>query len=118
MLLRESGNARRLRLDLAGIVDRGRATGVAHADVLLEFADAIMDTDRARLDHARDALVARLGPRALVEVAITAANFSIVDRVANAIGIPLDRMALEATRDFRAALGINSFLSARNTPLS
>lgn len=64
---------------------------------------------------ARAALAERMGAGAVVEAAITVANFGMVDRIANSIGIPLDAMAVSATSDFRAVLGIDQFPSARNT---
>ena len=115
MLLRESGAATESTYELKGITERALDTGVENEHVLLAFSDAIWGTDRAALDRARDDLHQLMGPGAVVEASITAANFGMVDRIAKAIGIPLDHMAHEPTRDFRAALGIDRFLSARNT---
>ncbi len=117
MLLRESGKTTESSFELGGIVERSLNTGVENEDVLLAFADAVWGTDRDALDRARDGLLARMGPGAVVEASITAANFGMVDRIANSIGIPLDAMALPQTQDFRAALGIDRFPSARNTPV-
>ena len=118
MLLRESGKAIERTYELKGITERSVNTGVENEDVLLAFADALWGTDRASLDRARDNLHARMGAGAVVEAAITVANFGMVDRIANAIGIPLDAMAGTKTNDFRVALGIDRFPSARNTPIA
>ena len=118
MLLRESGKAIESTYELRGITDISLNTGVENEDVLLAFANAIWGTDRTGLDSARDALFERMGPGAVVEASITAANFGMVDRIANAIGIPLDVVAESRTADFRAALGIDRFPSARNTPFA
>ena len=118
MLLRESGKAIESTYELKGIIERSVNTGVENEDVLLAFADAIWGTDRAALDRARADLHARMGAGGVVEASITAANFGMVDRVANAIGIPLDAMAEPKTHDFRVALGIDRFPSAHNTPIA
>ncbi len=114
-LLRASGQSGQKTYELKGVTDRALAIGVDDEDVLLAFADAVFGGPQAALDAARSALRHRLGDGGLVEAAITAANFSLVDRVANSIGIPLDGMAIEQTADFREPLGINRFPSARNT---
>ncbi len=89
---------------------------MAHGDVLVRFAAAVVGTDTNALTDARAELAAALGPDAVVTAAITAANFSMLDRVANAVGTPVDDMIVKPTADFRAALGINEYPSAANTP--
>lgn len=115
-LLRVSGQNRQKSFELRGVTDRSVDVGVDDEDVLLAFADAVFGGPQPLLDGARSALLHRMGPGGLVEAAVTAANFSLVDRVANSVGIPLDDMAIKQTADFRAPLGINDFPSARNTP--
>ncbi len=56
-----------------------------------------------------------MGPAAVVASAIIAADFSMVDRAANAIGIDVEPMVLKPSEDFRARFGINAFPSAANT---
>ncbi len=56
-----------------------------------------------------------MGSGATIEAAATAANFSMLDRVANAVGIQIESMAIEQTEDFRGELGINQYVSAANT---
>lgn len=56
-----------------------------------------------------------MGPAAVVSASIIAANFSLVDRAANAIGISVEPMALDPSADFREQLGINQFPSAVNS---
>lgn len=82
---------------------------------MLAFADALVGTDAPALDQARQALDARLGPAAVAAASIIAANFSKNDRIANGLGIPMDKHALEATREIRAALGLNEYRSAANS---
>ena len=102
-------------VELAAIIDPGRASGVYNGDVLLDFAYAILDADLDLLARARNALEARMGAEAVTAAALTAGGFSMVDRAANGIGIPIEPLALKPSADFRAALGLNDFGSARNS---
>lgn len=115
MLLRESGRKHGTPINMMALTKDGVDSGVPDGDVLIAFANAVTGTDPAALDAARTALEDRMGPNALVEAALIAANFSLVDRLANAIGIPMEAMFVEATADYRDEVGINDFLSARNT---
>ena len=115
MLLRESGNAIGTSYELEGVTDKNVNTGVENEDVLLDFADAIWGTESTVLDSARDALDQRMGEKAVVEASVTAANFGMVDRIANAIGISSDEAAWTASADFRTTLGLEGFPSARNS---
>ncbi len=90
-------------------------SGVEHGRELVDFATALMHADNDRLAAARDRVVERLGPAAVTTASLIAANFSMLDRVANAIGISVDKTILEPSADFRAQLGINSYPSAVNT---
>jgi hypothetical protein len=87
-------------------------SGVTDGDVLIAFTDGIAGTDRSALGRARAALEERMGPNAMVESALTIANFSMLDRIANGIGIPVEEPFVKSTADFRADIGLNDFLSA------
>ena len=82
---------------------------------MLEFAAAVIGNERARLDAARSALAAALSPMTVTGASAIAGNFSKNDRIANAIGIPVDQRELESTREMRARLGLDYFGSAQNT---
>lgn len=88
-----------------------------HGCELVRFAAALMKPDTAELATARNAVAGRLGPDAVTTASIIGGNFSMLDRVANAIGISVDSMVMKPTADFREALGINAFPSAVNTLL-
>ena len=90
-------------------------TEVVHADILLAYADAIYASDSGELERTREQVRSRMGSGATIEAAATAANFSMLDRVANAVGIQIESMAIEQTEDFRGELGINQYVSAANT---
>ena len=86
-----------------------------NGELLLAYSDAVIGTDVAALNAARNALAAALGSAAIAGVAAIAANFSKNDRIANGLGIPVDPLVLEGTIDLREQLGINKFRSAVNT---
>ncbi|MAI11759.1 MAG: hypothetical protein CBD27_07025 [Rhodospirillaceae bacterium TMED167] len=97
------------------LVDPSQDSGVPGGAELLEFSEAIIGPDRARLDAARDALKHALSPATVSGAAAIAGNFSKNDRVANGCGIPSDPMVMNITEDIRADLGLNNFRSAVNT---
>lgn len=82
--------------------DAAESGAVAHARELVGFADAVMGGERAAIDRAREALREGLGPAGVVDTAAVIAMFNVVDRVADAIGIPLDD---NPTREMREAVG-------------
>ncbi len=84
-------------------------SGIANAGLLVEFAEAVVGADPARLDAARAAVIATLGEAALMDAAAVAGCFNAIDRVADATGIPLEDEKAEMTKDMRAQLGIDAF---------
>lgn len=100
---------------MAGLLDPNRYTGVENGSVVLAFTDAVLGPEPRVLERERENLVARLGADAMVAAAAVAGNFSKNDRVANATGIPLEAQFVRDSADFREALGIDAFRSARNT---
>ena len=102
-------------VNLQAMVDPTLDIGIPDGDVLLAFASAVVGPDTGELERARVALVDRLGGDALVASSVIAANFSRNDRLADAIGIPLESVFVEEGSDFRGDLGFDDFLSARNS---
>ena len=90
--------------------------GVSHGARLLAFAEAVLGDDEAALARERATLRGVLSPECFVDVAGVIAAFNVVDRVADATGIPLDDMLLAASADLREQLGLSRFASAANTP--
>ncbi len=75
-----------------------------------------MGDDTAEIGRQRAALRAVLSPEAFVDAAAVIAAFNVVDRIADATGIPLDEMMRATSADLRAQLGLSRFGSAANTP--
>lgn len=87
--------------------DAGDDSGIANAGMLIEFAEAAVGADPARLDAARAAVMASMGEAALSDTAAVAALFNAIDRVADSTGIPLEDDKAEMTKEMRAQLGID-----------
>ncbi|MCZ6892721.1 MAG: hypothetical protein O7H40_01575 [Gammaproteobacteria bacterium] len=115
VVLRGSAEAAGHQVNIRAIIDPSEDIGIPDGDRLLAFAGTVLGTDTEALANARNALVERLGGDALVAASLIAGNFSRNDRVADAIGIPMEADFLNKSEDFREDLGINGFLSARNT---
>lgn len=115
MVLRASAEALDESVDLRGIVDPAQSVRITGGDELVAFTDAVLGSDVARLGAAREALTAALGEAGVLGAASIAANFSRNDRIANAIGIPLEKDFIEQSADFRGLLGIDAYNSAVNS---
>jgi hypothetical protein len=119
-MLRASVEASQGSVDLRAVTQGARddSVGVAHAAELCAFAEAALRRDPAELARARDALRAAAGAEAVVDAAGVIGNFERMTRIADATGIPLDAGPQLASEDFRKALGLETYASARNTPPS
>ncbi len=119
MMLRASSQHFGFEADVRAIGKTGFDSGVPQGAVLVEFSEAIMGRDAARLDRAREALSAAFGPTgpaAVSDTSAVAANFQMMDRIANGCGIALDSLYERPTRRYRKELGMESFRSAENSP--
>ena len=105
-------------VDLQMINGDERATegDVAHAKVLMHFAESFARRDEAGLNKARAALLAEAGQEVLVDAAGVAANFQRMVRIADSIGIPLDDRNVALSAGVREQLDLQRFASAQNTP--
>ena len=104
-------------VDLAVVAGEHRGDGgVEHGARLLAFTDAVMGGDVDAVRRARAALRAVLSAAAVADVCAVIGFFNIVDRVADATGIPLDEPLLLMSGEVRAELGLERFASAANTP--
>ena len=113
MLLRASGQThnRTYQLGVATGAVEGEG-GVPYGRRLGMFAEAVLGDAAVALARARDALMAAMGPPALVDAAGVVGLFNAIDRVADATGIPLEADKAAASADFRAALGLDRFAVA------
>jgi hypothetical protein len=98
-----------------GGAGRGDA-GVAHGERLVAFTEAVMGDDQNVRAREREAIRAELSPAEFVDVCAVIAAFNVVDRIADATGIPLDEPLLIMSGVVRAELDLGRFASAANTP--
>src|SRR5687767_14761601 len=81
--------------------------GVEHGALLIELVDAVID-ERADPAPARRRLVDAAGPGLLVEAGAVLGMFHLNDRVADAIGAPLDEFHLDYRRRVGEKLGLGA----------
>ena len=108
-----SGEVVDLRAITGGV---GGDAGVAHGARLIAFTNAVMGDDDEVLVRERRALRSVLAPEAFVDTCAVIAAFNVVDRIADATGIPLDPMLAAASGDLRQQLDLGRFRSSANTP--
>jgi hypothetical protein len=114
-----SGSFAGASVDLAAVNGGdGRDGGVAHGARLLAFVEAVMGPDDAALERERKALRAVLSDAAFVDTCAVVGAFNVVDRIADATGIPLDAGMAAISGGVRAELGLSRFASSANTPPS
>jgi hypothetical protein len=117
MLLRVSGEMSDRTYDLSALTAAGAGdSGVPHGELLIGFVDAVLGADESCLDRIRGEVLGELGSDGLVDAAAVVATFEMVDRIADATGIPLDGMLDAMTVEMRSEIGLDRFGSAANTP--
>lgn len=80
---------------------------------MIEFAEAVLGNDDARLQAARQAVFDTLGADAVVDSAGVAGLFNAIDRIADSTGAPLEADKVEMTAGLRAAIGIDAFAAQK-----
>ena len=108
MMLRESSKAFGYETDLRAVTDPSVDSGVPFGDILIRFVDAaLIDRNSA---SARASIVDQAGESALVDAAGVIGNFSMMNRIADATGMPVGKGSLDRTADLRARLGLDRFM--------
>ena len=89
--------------------------GVHCENELVAFARAAAswETDPAELAKSRERLVQAIGPKGMLEAAMVVGNFTMMTRIADGTGTPLDEFSAQMSADLRDTLGLNEFASAR-----
>lgn len=110
-MLRESSKISNQAVELSDVTQGlNHATDIAHAPLLVEFAEAVVQRDVARIVAARKAVFDAMGNDATVDAAATTAGFHGFVRIADAIGIPYTTAAKgEDVPELREQAGINAF---------
>jgi len=89
-------------VDVSAVKNSETDSGVKFGSELLTFCDAVMARNTAAIESSRNALEDTLGADGVVDTAAVIAMFNVVDRIADATGIPIDD---GFTRDLRYAIG-------------
>ena len=91
------------------IITREEASdgGVEHGKLLMELVDAVVD-ETADPAEARRRLVEAAGPGLLVEAGAVLGMFHLNDRVADAMGAPLDDFLIDYRRKIGEKLGLDA----------
>ncbi len=114
-MLRESMQAGGKQVDVAGVTqgfDEG--VDIPHAAALVEFVDAVVAGDQARVTKAREVLRKALGEDGLVDAAATVGAFHGFVRIADATGIPYTTAAQgRDAPEIRSRAGVNDFYRVR-----
>jgi hypothetical protein len=108
-MLRASAEVTTTPLDARAIVDRSFDPLLPHGAALLDFVDAVLIEEDAGLDAARAAVLEALGPTGLVDAAGVIGNFEMMNRIADATGMPVGKGTLKRTAEWRALIGIDRF---------
>ena len=104
-------------VDLSGVTGQSDGDGgIAHGERLIAFTDAAMGEDGEALVRERRALRALLSDEAFVDTCAVFGAFNVVDRIADATGIPLDQGLIVMSKDVREELDLARFPSSANTP--
>jgi hypothetical protein len=81
--------------------------GVAHGALLISLVDAVID-ERSDPAPARRQLIEAAGPGLLVEAAAVLGMFHLNDRVADALGAPLDDFHIDYRRKLGEKMGLDA----------
>ena len=109
MMLRESAQTFEYDLDIAAVVDPTVPSGVPGGNLLLRLVDALL-ADAEPLENVQAEIIAELGPEALVDAAAVFGNFEMMNRVADATGIPVPAQRVEREQGLVDLLDLESFL--------
>ena len=90
--------------------------GVTHGRRLVALTEAVMRGSEVDVERERRSLRDVMTADQLVDAAAVIGSFNVVDRIADATGIPLDDMLDAPSADLRRELGLARFASAANTP--
>ena len=86
-------------------------TGVPYGNELIAYADAVVARS-PDVAETRDAVQKSLGDAGVVDAAAIIANFQRMVRIADGIGIQIDKGLELVSAEFRDEIGINRFPSA------
>lgn len=106
-MLSWSANETSRDIDLACIADPRVDPGVPGARALAALGRAVVDRDASR--STLDAVAAEIGLPAALDACGVVANFEIMNRVVDAVGLPIGQHARDSQRETIELLGLSTF---------
>lgn len=108
-MLRASAEATITPLEPRAITDRSLDPLIPHGAVLLDFVDAVLlETTEERVAQ-RNRVLDDLGEAALVDASGVIGNFQMMNRIADATGMPVGKGTLKRTAEWRELLDLDKF---------
>ena len=110
-MLRESSQRSEEAVQLADVTQGlSDQTQLRHADILMQYAEAVVRGEKSQVDAAREAVYRVMGSEARIDAAATIAAFHGFVRIADAIGIPYKTAAAGGdVPEIREQVGVNQF---------
>jgi hypothetical protein len=108
-MLRASAIASSRRVDLRAVTNPAVDSLLPGGSVLLRFTDAALTGDGVELADARDAVRRSAGDAATVDAAGVIGNFEMMNRIADAIGMPVGKGSRKHMADVIEELGLARF---------
>jgi hypothetical protein len=106
-MLRESALAFEYDLDVRAVRDPAIPSGVPGGKLLLRLVDSLLvHSEPPSVLHAE--IIEELGAEALVDAASVFGNFQMMNRVADATGIPVSAASIERERDLIEMLDLDA----------
>lgn len=109
-MLRESSIAFGHSVDVRSIRDRTIDSGIPGGEVILNLVDAVYSGQPA--DRERRVVIDELGPESFVDACAVYGNFSMMNRVAEATGIPIPAAGIEREIEIVETLGLRRMLKS------
>jgi len=107
-MLRASSETFGYKVDIRAVTDPAVESGIPHGALLLGFVEAVLK--RGDAEALRRELVEAVGSDGLVAAAGVIGNFSMMNRIADATGMPVGKGSLARTVDVRESLGLDRFM--------
>nr|NIS39839.1 hypothetical protein [Desulfuromonadales bacterium] len=96
-------------LEPRAITDRSLDPLIPHGAVLLDFVDAVLLGASSDQAAPRDQILEDLGEAALVDASGVIGNFQMMNRIADATGMPVGKATLKKTAEWRTMLNLDQF---------
>ena len=108
-MLRASASAFEYDVMVDAVIDPSLPTGIPGGTEILRFVDAVLGVSDHPADEARADLVSALDEASLLDAASVFGNFEMMNRVAEASGIPIPQQGIDRNAELIERLGIDTF---------